>query len=232
MFGARTSVRTTALAFQNIVPQCATSRRQRPGPRGWMTLAAAMPPTVYFTTGNKNKLAEVRAILGEQGQLPFNVEAVSVDMPELQGEPEEIAKEKCRLAALQVKGPVFVEDTCLCFNAYKGLPGPYVKWFLEKLGHDGLNRMLHGFDDKTGYALCTFAYSDGPDAEPHVFMGRTDGTIVPARGPTTFGWDPIFQPSGFDQTYAEMEKAAKNAISHRRRALDKLRHHLVQRYAA
>ena len=52
-----------------------------------------------------------------------------------------------------------VEDTCLCFNAYKGLPGPYIKWFLEKLGHDGLNRMLAGFDDRTAYAQCTFAYA-------------------------------------------------------------------------
>ena len=54
-----------------------------------------------------------------------------------QGEPEEIAREKCVLAAKQVHGPVMVEDTSLCFNAYKGLPGPYIKWFLQKLGHDG-----------------------------------------------------------------------------------------------
>lgn len=56
---------------------------------------------------------------------------------------------------------VMVEDTCLCFNALQGLPGPYIKWFLQKLGHDGLNRMLAGFDDKTAYALCVFAYSPG-----------------------------------------------------------------------
>ena len=56
---------------------------------------------------------------------------------------------------------VMVEDTCLCFNAMHGLPGPYCKWFLQKLGHDGLNRMLVGFDDKSAYAQCTFAYSAG-----------------------------------------------------------------------
>jgi inosine triphosphate pyrophosphatase len=54
-----------------------------------------------------------------------------------------------------------VEDTCLCFNAYKGLPGPYIKWFLEKLGHDGLNKMLVGFDDHSAYAQCTYAYTPG-----------------------------------------------------------------------
>lgn len=57
-----------------------------------------------------------------------------------------------------------VEDTSLCFNAMGGLPGPYIKWFLQRLGHDGLNRMLAGFEDKTGYAQCIFAYSPGVHA--------------------------------------------------------------------
>jgi hypothetical protein len=46
-------------------------------------------------------------------------------------------------------------------NNNKGLPGPYIKWFLEKLGHDGLNRMLAGFDDAGAYAQCIFAYAPG-----------------------------------------------------------------------
>jgi inosine triphosphate pyrophosphatase len=125
-----------------------------------------------------------------------------------------------------------VEDTCLCFNALQGLPGPYIKWFLQKLGHDGLNRMLAGFDDKSAYALCVFAYSSGPGSEPIVFAGRTDGRIVPARGPADFGWDPIFEAESFGQTYAEMDKELKNSISHRYRALDKLRAHLLERHQA
>lgn len=52
----------------------------------------------------------------------------------------------------------------------------------------GLNKMLAGYEDKTAYAQCIFAYCDGPDAEPVVFVGRTEGKIVPARGPTDFGW--------------------------------------------
>lgn len=48
-----------------------------------------------------------------------------------------------------------------------------------------------------------------------MFIGQTNGTIVPARGETVFGWDPIFQPEGYDQTYSEMDKATKNTISHR-----------------
>ncbi len=83
------------------------------------------------------------------------------------------------------------------------------------------------YGDKTGYALCTFGFSAGPGSEPLIFKGVTDGTIVPARGPTDFGWDPIFEPQGYDKTYAELDKDIKNKISHRFKAVEALRKHLV-----
>ena len=64
---------------------------------------------------------------GGSGELPFTLVNQKVDLPELQGEPDEISREKCRLAAEQVGGAVIVEDTSLCFNALNGLPGPYIK---------------------------------------------------------------------------------------------------------
>jgi len=141
-------------------------------------------------------------------------------VPEYQGEPDEISVQKCREAARQVQGPVLVEDTCLCFNALGGLPGPYIKWFLEKLKPEGLYQLLAGFEDKSAYALCTFALSTGGPGEPvRLFRGRTLGQIVAPRGCRDFGWDPCFQPDGYEQTYAEMPKAEKNTISHRFRAL-------------
>ncbi|XP_063104844.1 inosine triphosphate pyrophosphatase isoform X5 [Cavia porcellus] len=94
------------------------------------------------------------------------------------------------------------------------------KWFLEKLKPEGLHQLLAGFEDKSAYALCTFAFSTGDPGEPvHLFRGRTSGQIVAPRGCRDFGWDPCFQPDGYEQTYAEMPKAEKNAISHRFRAL-------------
>ena len=84
-----------------------------------------------------------------------------------------------------------------------------------------------GFEDKTAYAQCIFAYAASPDAEPLLFVGRTPGRIVAARGALAFGWDPIFQPDGFEGTYAELPKEVKNSISHRFRALDQLRAHLL-----
>lgn len=119
----------------------------------------------------------------------------SLDLPELQGNStQEIAKQKCKIARDTIKGPVMVEDTALCFEALNNLPGPYIKWFLESIGHDGLNKMLVGFNNTRAHALCTFAYADEQTTEPIVFEGRTFGNIVQPRGPTNFGWDPIFQP--------------------------------------
>ncbi|CAI0552377.1 unnamed protein product [Linum tenue] len=185
-------------------------------------VAVARPVT--FVTGNAKKLEEVRAILGQS--IPF--QSLKLDLPELQGEPEDISKEKARLAAIEVKGPVLVEDTCLCFNALKGLPGPYIKWFLQKIGHEGLNNLLMAYEDKSAYALCAFSFALGPDVEPVTFVGKTPGKIVPARGPNDFGWDPIFQPDGFEQTYAEMDKEEKNKISHRYRALAMVQDHFAE----
>ncbi|KAK2628592.1 hypothetical protein QTJ16_001695 [Diplocarpon rosae] len=174
------------------------------------------PKQLNFITSNKNKLTEVKAILGDT----VDLQSQALDLVEIQGTIEEISADKCRRAAAVVNGPVLVEDTCLCFNALKELPGPYIKWFLEALGHEGLNNLLAAFPDKSAQAVCTFAYCEGKGHEPIIFQGRTDGKIVPARGPTSFGWDPIFEYEG--QTYAEMEKVQKNKISHRSKALEKL----------
>ncbi|CAP85388.1 nucleoside triphosphate pyrophosphohydrolase ham1 [Penicillium rubens] len=176
-----------------------------------------------FITGNKNKLLEVRAILGKV----IEVDNQEVDVPEIQGTIEEIAKEKARRAAEAINGPALTEDTALEFHALKGLPGPYIKSFMEKLGHEGLNKMLDGFEDRTAEAVCTFAFCRGPGEEPIVFQGRTEGAIVRPRGSGNFGWDAIFEYDG-KQTYAEMDKEEKNKISHRYKALVKLQQWLAE----
>ncbi|OBT78487.1 Ham1 family protein [Pseudogymnoascus sp. 05NY08] len=182
------------------------------------------PSQLNFITGNKHKLAEVQAILGGA----VDLQSRSIDLVEIQGTIVEISKDKCRRAAEEVQGPVLVEDTALIFNAFKNLPGPYIKWFFESLGHDGLNKLLAGFEDKSAESVCTFAYSEGPGHEPIIFQGRTEGKIVPARGAIAFGWDPIFEYGPAGQTYAEMPKAEKNKISHRGKALEKLKAWLLE----
>ncbi|KAK3805761.1 MAG: inosine triphosphate pyrophosphatase [Benniella sp.] len=175
-----------------------------------------------FVTGNKNKLEEMRSLLGEH----FQLESANIDLPELQGSSFEIAREKCRKAAEVVKGPVYVEDTGLGFNALKGLPGPYIKWFLESLGLEGLVKMLEVYEDKSAEAFCTIAYTTGPGSEPIMFYGSVKGTIVNPEGPRKFGWDPIFKPDGHNGTYASMDATIKNTMSHRHNAVAKLREYM------
>ncbi len=146
-------------------------------------------------------------------------------MPELQGEPEEVAREKVMIAFKEAKKPVLVEDTSLCFNAYKGLPGPYIKWFFKSIGPEGLAKMVEPFEDKTAYAMCIIAYMSEELKEPLLFVGKTPGRIVEPRGSRDFGWDPVFQPDGYEKTYAELPKEIKNTISHRFRAIDLMRNY-------
>lgn len=184
------------------------------------------PKPIVFVTGNAKKLEEVIAVLGKD--FPRELINTKVDLPEYQGDADEICIAKCRAAAELVKGPVIIEDTCLGYNAMKGLPGPYIKWFLDKMNPEGLHKMLDGWDDKTAQAVCTFAYSSGNPEDPIIlFEGRTSGTIVSPRGPRNFGWDPIFQPDGYTETFAELPTDVKNKISHRRKALEKLKQYFI-----
>ncbi|CBY01049.1 hypothetical protein LEMA_P021790.1 [Plenodomus lingam JN3] len=201
------------------------------------------PQHLNFITGNKNKLAEVQAIL--DGVIELRSE--NVDLVEIQGTVEEVTFDKARRAAEAINGPVLVEDTCLCFKAMNDLPGPYMytlpslslrlhasneqltnpsptsnsKWFHLALGPQNLHKLLSGFDDKSAQAVCTFGYCAGSGQEPILFQGRTDGKLVESRGPTNFGWDSCFEYEG--KTYAEMEKREKNEVSHRGKALEKLK---------
>lgn len=107
-----------------------------------------------FVTGNRMKLQEVRYILSQNTDIELTSQDLDgsyrilhiayrllngsiVSVPEIQGTTEEVAIEKCRRAAEILQGPCITEDTALCFEALNGLPGPYIKHFMKKLGLDG-----------------------------------------------------------------------------------------------
>lgn len=176
---------------------------------------------ITFVTGNLNKLKEFQAIVGDD-----SIIHQKIDLEEIQGSIAEISKRKAQAAAKVIGGPVLVEDTCLVFNALSKpnleLPGPYIKWFLDSLGADQLPKMLTGFEDKSAQAVCTFAYCGGPGEEVKLFQGVNDGVIVDEPRYNTdapFGWDPIFKPNGYEETYGQMDKALKNTMSHRYKSL-------------
>jgi len=173
--------------------------------------------TLYFVTGNKEKFREARALLN-----PFDVEQINMDLPELQGEPDEIVKEKAKLAADRTGKAVFVEDTCLCFNALNGLPGPYIKDFIRKIGVSGLYKLVSKYRDNSAVAVASIGFCE-PGKDPLVFQGKVKGRIVSPRGSNRFQWDQIFMPKGYDKTFSEMSVEEKNKASHRKLAFEKFR---------
>jgi len=181
-----------------------------------------------FITGNKKKLEEAKAIFERDYPEIELVMAKDVDIPELQGDPVEISQAKLQWAIERTEGPLIVEDTSLCFNAFKGLPGPYIKDFLTKLGTKGLYKILDGFEDKTAYSQCIFGLVRKKGDKGELFIGQTPGRIVEPRGPENFGWDPVFEPDGYDKTYAEIPSEEKNKISHRSKSLAKLVEYLKE----
>eukprot|EP01056_Protomagalhaensia_sp_Gyna25_P003892 Protomagalhaensia_sp_Gyna_25__3891@NODE_349_length_3779_cov_88_325401_g269_i0_p3_GENE_NODE_349_length_3779_cov_88_325401_g269_i0NODE_349_length_3779_cov_88_325401_g269_i0_p3_ORF_typecomplete_len123_score11_84Ham1p_like/PF01725_16/4_4e37QSregVF_b/PF12843_7/0_2_NODE_349_length_3779_cov_88_325401_g269_i0277645 len=117
------------------------------------------------------------------------------------------------------------EDTALAFEALNGLPGPYIKWFLQAVRNEGLPRLLDGFGNYKAQAQDAIAIYKGGENKPLVFLGQVPGSIVEPCGPRDFGWDANFFPDGESGTYAQLPKSRKDEISHRRRALDSLRQH-------
>ena len=121
---------------------------------------------ITFVTGNKKKLEEFLSIVvGSPLEEKFDISNKSMDLNELQGTPEFIASKKALEATNFCDTAVLIEDVSLCFNAFKGLPGPYIKDFLTNLGREGVYNMLQGFEDKSAYAQCTFAFCPGKGQE-------------------------------------------------------------------
>ena len=175
--------------------------------------------SLYFITGNKGKLAEVQSILG-------NVEVLDVDLPEIQElDAHKIIKAKLEEAQKHQKGEFIVEDTSLYFEAMKGLPGPLIKWFMKTIGNDGLYKMIEPFGNFNAETKTIIGYSNSK-GEIQFFEGSIKGTIVAPRG-EGFGWDPIFQPEGYDKTFGELSAEEKNSFSMRKIAVEKLKEKII-----
>lgn len=172
--------------------------------------------SLYFITGNKGKLEEVKAIIPE-------VEQLDIDLPEVQGiDPHEIIKTKLIEATKEYEGSFIVEDTSLYLECLNGLPGPLIKWFIKAMGNEGLWNITEKLGNPKAEAKVIIGYAKSKDVISF-YEGCLQGTIVKPRGDNGFGWDPIFQPEGYTKTFAEMTQEEKNEISMRRVAVNKLK---------
>jgi inosine triphosphate pyrophosphatase len=179
---------------------------------------------IIFCTGNLNKLKEASGILKK-----FSVKNKKIDIPEFQGEPEFVLMEKAKFASKKLREPCFVDDTSLCFESWNGLPGPYIKDFLSKLGIDRLPLLLKGFKNKNAEMKCYIGYCE-PGKKPLGFVGITKGAIVKPKGKRKFGFDPVFQPKGCRKTQAQMSFGEKMKISARTKALRKMAFYLDKKW--
>ena len=163
---------------------------------------------VYFITSNKNKVAEARDILG------IEIEQMELDLPEIQAiEPEKVVLGKIKEAQKKFSGNFFVEDGALYLGAKKEI-GALIKWLPTE-------RIVLAYEGERAEAVCAVGYCI--KGKIGFATGSVLGKIVKMRGNNGFHWDCVFQPDGYDKTFAEMPREEKNKISNRHYAELKLK---------
>jgi non-canonical purine NTP pyrophosphatase (RdgB/HAM1 family) len=175
---------------------------------------------LILVSSNPNKGIEAERILG----MPLL--RVSIVLPEIQAATvEDITRYKLEVARTKGYGRLIVEDVSLGFDELGNFPGPYVKWLLEAAGGKGLAAIAYALNNRAARAQCCVAYWNGREGK--LFTGECRGEIlVQPRGPQQFGWDAWFQPAGSKKTFAEMDDAEKDSVSHRGNAYRQLGEYL------
>lgn len=186
-----------------------------------------MKKKLVFATNNLHKLTEIKAILGEQIDiLSLNDINCHVDIPETANTLEGNAKMKAEYIYNHYHLDCFADDTGLEVKALNGAPGIYSARYAGE-GHDSQANMkkllenLKGITNREAQFRTAICLIEG--GEEHLFEGLVKGKIIEEkRGEAGFGYDPVFVPDGYDQTFAELGEDIKNQISHRARAVKKL----------
>lgn len=186
-----------------------------------------MKKKLVFATNNLHKLTEIKAILGEQIDiLSLNDINCHVDIPETADTLEGNAKMKAEYIYQHYHLDCFADDTGLEVKALNGAPGIYSARYAGE-GHDSQANMkkllenLKGITNREAQFRTAICLIEG--GEEHLFEGLVKGKIIEEkRGEAGFGYDPVFVPDGYDQTFAELGEDIKNQISHRARAVKKL----------
>ncbi len=194
------------------------------------------PGRIFAATGNPGKLREFRTLLGDLALEVSSLEGQPrVDFPEEGTDYAVNAIEKARAVAEQLGQWALADDSGLEVSALNGAPGPLSARFggpdLDDAGR--VARLLEALDevpasDRSARFVCVVALV-GPSGERTVARGECSGRILAGvRGAGGFGYDPIFQPDGYEESMAELAGAVKDRISHRGRAFAALRSTLVE----
>ncbi len=202
---------------------------------------------IVFATNNPNKLQEIRDILGERFEI-VSLQDIGCheDIPETGETLQENALLKAKYVAEHYGLDCFADDTGLEVEALHGAPGVHSARYAEGTDHNSeanMQKLLHELQDKenrkarfrTVIALLQHPKNQQEEnientfaaPEIHYFEGRIDGIIAKEkRGNAGFGYDPLFIPNGYQQSFAELGETIKNQISHRAQAVEKLAEYL------
>ena len=186
---------------------------------------------IIFATHNMHKAEEVRAILGPNFHIISLPEIGCPDIPETAETLKGNALQKAQYVVDHYHLNCFADDTGLEIEALDNRPGVYsARYAGEGCSYqDNVLKVLDEMQGVTNRKACfKTVIALILDGKQYFFEGRVDGIILPEQhGTDGFGYDPIFQPNGFDQTFAEMGPATKNSISHRGRAMQQLKEFLT-----
>ncbi|SER71768.1 non-canonical purine NTP diphosphatase [Pedobacter rhizosphaerae] len=181
---------------------------------------------LVFATNNKNKTAEIRAALdGEYEVLNLDDIGCFVDIPETADTFVGNATQKSTYVVEHFQLDCFADDSGLEVEALNNEPGVFSARYSGTRDNERnialvLEKLQHKTNRKARFKTVISLLQNG---ENHIFEGVIEGTIRTEKtGAKGFGYDPIFQPDGYDITFAEMEMEQKNKISHRAIALKKM----------
>ena len=182
---------------------------------------------LVFATNNQNKVNEIKSLLGEGVEiLSLKDIGCNEELPETQETLEGNALQKASYVADKYGVNCFADDTGLEVESLNGAPGVYSARYagVECKAEDNMAKVLSELDGKENrtakFRTIVALILNG---EEHSFEGKIDGSITRSKsGSDGFGYDPIFQPNGFDTTFSEMSMSQKNAISHRGKAVAEL----------
>ncbi|MFP4620322.1 MAG: non-canonical purine NTP diphosphatase [Bacteroidales bacterium] len=186
---------------------------------------------LIFATNNPHKAREIQVLLPEEIKV-LSLKDINFqgDIPENQNTLEGNAHEKASFIYGRYGKNCFADDTGLEIDALNGEPGVYSARYAgadknPQANMDKVLRKLEGKSDRRARFRCVISLITG--GEEKRFDGAVNGQILhEKRGSEGFGYDPIFLPDGYDQTFAEMPMELKNKISHRSRAINKLTDYL------
>lgn len=190
---------------------------------------------LVFATNNRHKLDEVRAIVGDKIEiLSLNDIGCHEDIPETADTLQGNALIKARYIYEKYGADCFADDTGLEVEELGGEPGVYSARYAgeECSSEANMKKLLHNLKGKKNRnAQFRTVIALIIDGEEKLFNGIVKGSITEEkRGDSGFGYDPIFVPEGFSESFAQMSSEQKNSISHRYRATRRLSDYLNENY--